>query len=153
MIISHPFAPLPSCITITSCSKPFSHNNRFIKSSIPPFLLLRNVKTRTLLCSGATSRPSENSNNIGFDIDIPEEDQVNKSNDYGGLSAKEMEMKDVIDIQEEQEYDGDSRKYSSGGPYKGGDEKDFDRNPEFAEILGDYLDDPEKAQSKVSNTF
>ncbi|XP_058724203.1 uncharacterized protein LOC131595753 [Vicia villosa] len=150
MIISHPFAPLPSCTALT-CSKPFYHNSPFIKSSIPPFLLLRNVTTPTLLCSGATSRRSENSNDIGFDIDINEEDKVDESNDYGGLSAKEMEMKDVIDIQEGQEYDGDSRKYSSGGPDKGGDEKDFDRNPEFAEILGGYLDDPEKAQSKMED--
>ena len=30
------------------------------------------------------------------------------------------------------------------------DEKDYDRDPEFAEILGTCLDDPEKARSKVS---
>ncbi|CAL5207955.1 unnamed protein product [Lathyrus oleraceus] len=147
MIISHSFAPLPSCITIT-CSNPFSHNNHFIKSSIPPFLLLRNLTTPTLLCT-ATSPPRENSNNIGFDIGITEEDQVHESDDYGGFSHQGMEMKDVIDIQEGQEYDADSRRYASGGPYKGGEEKDFDRNPEFAEILGDYVDDPEKAQSRM----
>lgn len=31
------------------------------------------------------------------------------------------------------------------------DEKDYDRDPEFAEILGSSLDDPEKARSKVSS--
>lgn len=113
---------------------------------------MRNLTTPTLLCT-ATSPPRENSNNIGFDIGITEEDQVHQSDDYGGFSPQGMEMKDVIDIQEGQEYDADSRRYASGGPYKGGEEKDFDRNPEFAEILGDYVDDPEKAQSRVSTTF
>ncbi|CAK8570742.1 unnamed protein product [Lathyrus sativus] len=162
MIISHSFAPLPpSCITIT-CSNSFSHNNHFIKSSIPPFLLLRNLTTPTppflllrnlttptLLCS-ATSPRRENSNNIGFDIGITEEDQVHESDNYGGFSPQEMELKDVIDTQEGHKYDGDSRRYSSGGgPYKGEAEKDFDRNPEYAEILGDFVDDPEKAQSRM----
>lgn len=33
------------------------------------------------------------------------------------------------------------------------EEKDFDRDPEFAEIMGDCLDDPEKARSKVIPFF
>lgn len=34
-----------------------------------------------------------------------------------------------------------------------GEEKDYDRDPEFAEILGNCLDDPDKAQSRVSSFF
>lgn len=146
MIISHPFTPFPSCITIT-CSKPFSHNNHFIKSYIPPFLLLRNARSSTLLCSARSGR-NENSNSLDFDIDINEEDQVLENDDYGGFSAQGMEANDIIDVDEGQD-DGDGRRYSGGGPYKGRDGKDFDRNPEFAEILGGYLDDPEKAQSRM----
>ncbi|KAL5070748.1 hypothetical protein RYX36_021635 [Vicia faba] len=142
MIISLPFAPLPSRITLTR-SNSFSHNNHFIKSSTPPFLLLTNVTTPTLLRSAPTSRGRENSNSI------TEEDQVDESDDYAGFSPQGMEMKDVIDIQEGQEFDGHTTRYSSGGSYKGREEKDFDRNPEFAEILGGYLDDPEKAQSRM----
>ncbi|XP_045832589.1 uncharacterized protein LOC123923885 isoform X2 [Trifolium pratense] len=143
MIISLPFAPLPSCITIT-CSKPFSQNNHLIKSSIPPFLLLRNAKTSTFLCS-ATSGRSENPNSLDFDIDITEEDQVIEDDDYGGFSTQGMETKDIFDVDEV-----DGRRYSGGGPYKGGEEeKDFDRNPEFAEILNGFLDDPQKARSRV----
>lgn len=33
------------------------------------------------------------------------------------------------------------------------EEKDFDKDPEFAEILGDYIDDPDKARSKVSSFY
>lgn len=87
---------------------------------------------------------------MDFDIDINEEDQVLENDDYGGFSAQGMETNDIIDVDEGRD-DGDGRRYSGGGPYKGRDEKDFDRNPEFAEILGGYLDDPEKAQSRVSN--
>lgn len=35
------------------------------------------------------------------------------------------------------------------GGGEGGD-KDYDRDPEFAEILGSCIDDPDKAKSKVS---
>jgi hypothetical protein len=151
MIIPLPFAPLPSCITIT-CSKPFSQNNHFIKSSIPRFILLRNAKTSALLCT-ATNGRSENSNSLDFDIDITEEDQVIENDDYGGFSPRGMETKDIFDGHEGQGDDGDDRRYSGGGPYRGAEEKDFDRNPEFAEILGGFLDDPQKAQSRVSNTM
>ncbi|GAU30781.1 hypothetical protein TSUD_355070, partial [Trifolium subterraneum] len=92
----------------------------------------------------AKSGRSENSNSLDVDIDITEEDRVIENDDYGGFSAQGTETKDIFDVD-----DVDSRRYSGGGPYKGGEEKDFDRNPEFAEILGDFLDDPQKAQSRV----
>lgn len=51
---------------------------------------------------------------------------------------------------EEEDYgeDGEEEEYSS--PKGREDEKDYDRDPEFAEILGSSLDDPQKARSKVS---
>lgn len=41
-----------------------------------------------------------------------------------------------------------------GGGFGGreGEQNDYDRDPEFAEILGSCLDDPSKAQSKVSSS-
>ena len=33
------------------------------------------------------------------------------------------------------------------------EEMDYDRNPEFAEILGSCLDDPQKARSKVRKSI
>ncbi|XP_021912001.1 uncharacterized protein LOC110825782 isoform X2 [Carica papaya] len=50
---------------------------------------------------------------------------------------------------EEEDYgaDGEEEEYSS--PKGREDEKDYDRDPEFAEILGSSLDDPQKARSKM----
>lgn len=47
---------------------------------------------------------------------------------------------------EEEDYNEFSRKSMSEG--RGG-EKDYDRDPEFADIIGSSLDDPDKARSKV----
>lgn len=35
----------------------------------------------------------------------------------------------------------------------GEEEMDYDRNPEFAEIIGSCLDDPQKARSKVRHVY
>lgn len=52
------------------------------------------------------------------------------------------------DIFEDEEVD----EFSPEGRFRlrGEEEKDYDRDPEFAEILGSVLDDPQKARSKVS---
>lgn len=52
------------------------------------------------------------------------------------------------DVFEDEEVD----EFSPEGRFRlrGEEEKDYDRDPEFAEILGNVLDDPQKAQSKVS---
>lgn len=127
-----------SCFTIT-CSKPFSHKNHFISSSsTSPHLVLTYSTTSTLLCSARSRRRTD------FNVDITDEDQVVENDDYGGFSAQGMESKD-IDIED------DDKRYSGGGLYKGVEEKDFDRNPEFAELIGDFLDDPEKAQSRMED--
>ncbi|KAI3447086.1 hypothetical protein Pfo_003751 [Paulownia fortunei] len=51
------------------------------------------------------------------------------------------------DIEMEDESDVSWRGGGFGG--REGEEKDYDRDPEFAEILGSCLDDPDKAKSKM----
>lgn len=55
-----------------------------------------------------------------------------------------------LDEEEDQETNGFS---SSGGGFGGREEEErkYDRDPEFADILGSCLDDPQKARSKVSS--
>lgn len=62
--------------------------------------------------------------------------------EINGFDLGDEEIKDDSDIS------------WAGGGFGGreGEEKDYDRDPEFAEILGSCLDDPTKAQSKVSSS-
>lgn len=48
------------------------------------------------------------------------------------------------DVQDDDELDGPRRRFRERA-----EERDYDRDPEFAEILGSCLDDPGKAQSKM----
>lgn len=58
-------------------------------------------------------------------------------NGFGGGDDEELE-------------DGSDVSWAGGGfGGREGGEKDYDRDPEFAEILGSCLDDPDKAQSKM----
>ncbi|KAK6151907.1 hypothetical protein DH2020_014542 [Rehmannia glutinosa] len=52
---------------------------------------------------------------------------------------------------DDEEMEDDSDVSWRGGGFGGreGEEKDYDRDPEFAEILGSCLDDPDKAKSKM----
>lgn len=60
-------------------------------------------------------------------------------------SDREFEALDDDDeLQDGGVLDGPQRRFRERG-----DEKDYDRDPEFAEILGSCLDNPDKAQSKV----
>ncbi|XP_021742048.1 uncharacterized protein LOC110708262 [Chenopodium quinoa] len=47
-------------------------------------------------------------------------------------------------LDDEEELDGPQKRFRERG-----EEKDYDRDPEFAEILGNCLDDPDTAQSKM----
>ncbi|RRT72705.1 hypothetical protein B296_00034271 [Ensete ventricosum] len=51
--------------------------------------------------------------------------------------------------EENSEGDGDGVLNSSGGNGGRGDGKDYDKDPELAEILASCFDDPQKAQSRV----
>lgn len=66
------------------------------------------------------------------------------------VSREQKSQRDVdIDVEDEED-DTTSQKGFSGRSRGGEDGKDFDKDPEFAEILGSCLDDPQKARSKVS---
>lgn len=60
---------------------------------------------------------------------------------------------DFIDIEAEVEAESEDRFSGRGGFTGRAEEKDFDRDPEFAEIMGACLDDPQKARSKVNLFF
>lgn len=61
------------------------------------------------------------------------------------MKAKKLQRE--VDKDEEKE---EAEKASRGRTRGKEQEKDYDRDPEFAEILGSCLDDPQKARSKVS---
>lgn len=62
-----------------------------------------------------------------------------------------LNLQDIIEGDDDG-FDGEGGFSTPRGGSRGrGDEKDYDRDPEFAEILGSCLDDPEKARSKVSS--
>lgn len=60
---------------------------------------------------------------------------------------------DFIDIAAEVEAESEDRFSGRGGFTGREEEKDFDRDPEFAEIMGACLDDPQKARTKVNLFF
>ncbi|XP_058068252.1 uncharacterized protein LOC131217353 isoform X1 [Magnolia sinica] len=54
------------------------------------------------------------------------------------------------DIKEEEEESAEGDEFSSSNGFRGREEeKDYDRDPEFAEILGSCFDNPQKAQSRL----
>lgn len=60
---------------------------------------------------------------------------------------------EVVNEEPEDYDDGEDRFWSESG-FRGREgEKDYDRDPEFAEIIGTSLDDPEKARSKVKLSY
>lgn len=148
MIVLHPFASLPSCTTIT-CSKPFSHDNHFVPSSIVLRLVKKNARTKTFLCSARSLR--DDLNGQDFSIDIINKDQELVDDEDGGVLAGGMSTRrEAKDIDEEvQEYEDNDGGYPSRGPYTSRPEKDYDRDPEFGNILGGFLEDPQASQSKL----
>lgn len=59
---------------------------------------------------------------------------------------------EVVD-EEGEDYDADDGFFSASG-FRGREgEKDYDRDPEFAEIIGTSVDDPEKFRSKVKLSY
>ncbi|MFQ6627694.1 hypothetical protein Gotur_005721 [Gossypium turneri] len=58
-----------------------------------------------------------------------------------------------FDIEMDDEYGDDNEGYEANSGFRGREEeKNYDKDPEFAEILGSCLDDPEKARSKLSQS-
>ncbi|KAL5141388.1 hypothetical protein HKD37_09G024745 [Glycine soja] len=86
MIVLHLFAaPLPSCTTIT-CSKHFSHDNHFVRSSTVPRLSLSHVRTRIFLCSARNRQKDLNGRD--FSIDIVKEDQELEDDGRGPYTGR-----------------------------------------------------------------
>ncbi|MBA0636951.1 hypothetical protein Godav_028896 [Gossypium davidsonii] len=57
-----------------------------------------------------------------------------------------------FDIEMDDEYGDDNEGYEANSGFRGREEeKNYDKDPEFAEILGSCLDDPEKARSKMED--
>lgn len=92
-------------------------------------------------------------NGRDFDIDIIKEDQELEDDGDDGFSARGMyarrEAKDIDDEEEAREDEDDDGGYSGRGPYTGRPEKDYDKDPEFGDILGGFLENPQEAQSKL----
>lgn len=71
--------------------------------------------------------------------------------------AKKLEEEEELDIDDDENYSDDEEEEDDGQQNirsrrkVGGreHERDYDKDPEFAEILGSCLDDPQKARSKV----
>ncbi|XP_058068259.1 uncharacterized protein LOC131217353 isoform X2 [Magnolia sinica] len=58
------------------------------------------------------------------------------------------------DIKEEEEESAEGDEFSSSNGFRGREEeKDYDRDPEFAEILGSCFDNPQKAQSRTIRSW
>lgn len=69
------------------------------------------------------------------------------------ISKAEISNSQNLQAEVDEEYEGiedETPSSSAGGFRERREEKDYDKDPEFAEILGNCLDDPQKAQSKVS---
>ena len=107
------------------------------------------------LCDVRNPVRKVNSKDVDIDIDVFDEERESKEEGVGEFSAEGLYARGAtvdIDLEDEQEDENDNvAGFSGRGAYKGKEEKDYDRDPEFAEILGSCLDDPNKAQSKVSN--
>ncbi|RDX92343.1 hypothetical protein CR513_25540, partial [Mucuna pruriens] len=145
MIVLHPFSLLPSCTTIT-CSKPFSHDNHFVASSMVPLLVPNHARTRTFLCRDRSQ--GKDLNGREFSIDIINTELQDDGD--GGFSAQGMyARREAKDFDEEEAQEDEDGGYLGRGPYTGKEEKDYDRDPEFGDILGSFLEDPQGAQSKL----
>ncbi|KAH7651263.1 hypothetical protein IHE45_20G045500 [Dioscorea alata] len=116
---------LQSSSLLPSNLSPFS-------SSPPPrnlSLLLFSTQRRTQALIGSVRRERK----VETLADIKEAEVVSEEEEYG---------------EEGEELEADAFAYPNAFMGKEG-EKDYDRDPEFAEILGTCVDDPQKAQSRV----
>ncbi|KHN38149.1 uncharacterized protein LOC114422580 [Glycine soja] len=140
MIVLHPCALLPSCTTIT-CFKPFSHNNRFVPSSMVPRLALSYARTRTFSCSARNRLKDLNGRDFSIDI-VNENLELEDDGGDDGFSARGLYARSEANNTDEE--DGD-------GGYSGSPGKDYDRDPELGNILGSFLENPQEAQSKLED--
>ncbi|KAK9101148.1 hypothetical protein Scep_024578 [Stephania cephalantha] len=68
------------------------------------------------------------------------------------IQTSESEQEEEYDEEEYEEEEDEKGFSSSNGGFRGrGEERDYDRDPEFGEILGGFIDDPQKAHARVEN--
>ncbi|KAI4332046.1 hypothetical protein L6164_016986 [Bauhinia variegata] len=143
---------LPSSPTIT-CSKLSFHSNSFVPPSTIALSVPSYVGTTRFLSTARVSCKKLNCKDL--DIDMIKEGKDHEDDDEGGFfpqgTYKIREENDVYQEEEQEDKDDADDRFSRRGLYDARDEKDYDRDPEFAEIIGSCLEDPQKAQSKVSN--
>lgn len=124
MLILHPFAPI-----VQASELHFFVNSRrfdFVARFSTVKLRLHSYALPKLVAKVSRAQSSETQNLQG----VIAGDEDNYNDEYEG-----------------EDEDG----FSTRSGFRGREEeRDYDRDPEFAEILGSCLDDPEKAQSKVS---
>ncbi|OIW06165.1 hypothetical protein TanjilG_01792 [Lupinus angustifolius] len=139
----NPFAPFPSHTPITTTrSKPFPfYRHHFLPSS-------PHSKNLTFSSRCAKSR-RENLNGKDFDLDLIKEDLESLEDGAGDFGRREDEKDIDMDLLQVLNDDGADEDEYSGIQQK--KNKDFDKDPEFAEIIGGFLDDPQKAQSKMED--
>lgn len=67
--------------------------------------------------------------------------------------SQAQKLQSEVDIDAEVEVEDEEDKTTSRKAYRGrsGEGKDYDKDPEFADILGICLDDPQKAKSKMAD--
>ncbi|EEF48125.1 uncharacterized protein LOC8265100 [Ricinus communis] len=78
---------------------------------------------------------------------------------FGAVQCRAQKRSTQNEIQEDQEsvidydnYEDDDNGFSARTRFRGRDEeRDYDRDPEFAEILGSCLDNPQKARDKMED--
>ncbi|XVF88681.1 hypothetical protein PTKIN_Ptkin19aG0069900 [Pterospermum kingtungense] len=105
------------------------HLNCFPEVSTVKFSLQNHhVLTKTSFLV-ANAKRSQDMSDPSLDIEIDEEEE-----------------------EEEDDDDDDNGEYEARSGFRGReDEKNYDKDPEFAEILGSCLDDPQKARSKMED--
>ncbi|MED6158874.1 hypothetical protein PIB30_037050 [Stylosanthes scabra] len=148
MNILSPFAVLPQCNAITSIN-PFPRNNQVMKLPMVSLQISSYPRTWTHLCCSRSGHT--NLNGEDFNIDIIKEDlayddgsETSAQGIYGRRETKDI---DIEGLNEDEDVLG----YSGQGAYTGRPEKDHERDPEVADILGSLLDDPQKAQSRMED--
>ncbi|XP_062090972.1 uncharacterized protein LOC133797167 [Humulus lupulus] len=119
MLILHPCAPF-----VQASGLPFLLNSRHSDCSASfPTIKLRH---RSYVHSKASPHVAKVSHNL-----------------QGVIAGDEGPYNDADEFEDEEGF-------PTRGGFRGrGEERDYDRDPEFAEILGSCLDNPEKAQSKM----
>ncbi|XP_073008073.1 uncharacterized protein [Typha latifolia] len=135
------FLPIPTAIPPGN-----SHSHVSFLSHPPlPRLSLRS-QTPTLVAKAQTSRgakPTSESQEV--EVEIVAEN---------GLEEEEEQLGEAFPfangfVEDKEDGEGGFSYSSAYGGRK--DEKDYDRDPELAEILGSCFDDPQKAQSRVED--